>query len=487
MASLLDLSLTELRAALAAGTCSAREAADALLAAAEQGNPALNAYCHLDPERVRARAEAAQSAATGDALLGGLPIGIKDVLNVAGEPCRCASRMLDGYVSLYDATAVARLGQAGGYAAGRLNMDEFAMGSTNENSCYGPVRNPWQLDHVAGGSSGGSAAAVAGGIAWAALGSDTGGSVRQPASFCGVVGLKPGYGRISRYGLTAYASSLDQVGVLTRTVADAALLLQAIAGPDPLDSTSAPVEVPDFRAGLEGGARGLRLGVPAEMLGEGVDPEVRAAVRAAIDRLATEGAEVREVHLPHLGHAIATYYIVAAAEASANLARFDGVRYGARVAGDDPFELYVNSREAGFGPEVKRRILLGTYVLSSGYYDAYYLRAQKARTLICRDFEAAFRDCDALVGPVAPTPAYRLGENDADPLRMYLGDICTVPVNLAGLSALSVPCGISASGLPIGLQLIGPPFAEATLLRLGRAWEQISPTVGRRPAPLPAG
>ena len=484
MPSLSELSLVDLRAALAAGTVSAREVAEDLLSAIARHNPAVNAYCHVEPDVIRARADRAQAAARTPAPLGGVPVGIKDVLNVTGEPCRCGSNILRGYTSPYDATAVERLRAAGGYPAGRLNMDEFAMGSTNENSCYGPVRNPWNLDHVSGGSSGGSAAAVAAGMAWAALGSDTGGSVRQPASFCGVVGIKPGYGRISRYGLTAYASSLDQVGVLARTVRDAALVLESISGHDPRDSTSVPQPVPAFSANLDLGVKGLRLGVPSEMLGAGIDPEVKAAVQAAIAVLAGQGAEIEEIHLPHLEYAIATYYIIAAAEASANLARFDGVRYGARVKGDDPFELYVNSREAGFGPEVKRRILLGTYVLSSGYYDAYYLRAQKVRTLIRRDFDQAFARCDALLGPVSPTPAYKLGANTTDPLQMYLGDICTVPVNLAGLSALSVPCGFSSTGLPIGLQVIGSPFGEDKILRVGQAYEQAAGWSRQKPALL---
>ena len=363
---------------------------------------------------------------------------------------------------------------------GRLNMDEFAMGGSNENSAYGPARNPWDNSRVPGGSSGGSAAAVAGDLAIATLGSDTGGSVRQPASFCGCVGLKPTYGRVSRYGLTAFASSLDQIGPLTKTVQDAALLLQYLGGYDPRDSTSLNLPLaspPTWSENLHG----LRLGVPVEYFAEGLDPEVEQVVRTAIDHCAELGAELVEVSLPHANYAIAAYYIIATAEASANLARFDGVRYGARVDGADPIELYGNTREAGFGPEVKRRIILGTYVLSSGYYDAYYTRAQKVRSLIRQDFQKAFEQVDAIVGPTAPTPAFQIGEKADDPLQMYLGDMYTVPVNLAGNCALSIPCGFSADGLPVGLQIIGKSLDESTLFRVGHAYEQTAGWAGRRP------
>jgi aspartyl-tRNA(Asn)/glutamyl-tRNA(Gln) amidotransferase subunit A len=446
-----------------------------LLAAISDRNPSLNAYVQVDAADALRQAAAADAAraAGGDGPLLGVPLAVKDVLNVEGQPCTCASRILAGYVAPYDATAIARLRAAGALFVGRANMDEFAMGSTCENSCYGPTRNPADPARVAGGSSGGSAAAVAGGLALAALGTDTGGSVRLPASFCGCVGLKPSYGRVSRYGLVAYASSLDQVGPMTRTVADAALLLGAMAGRDPLDSTTLDRPVPDFTAALRDDLKGLRLGLPAEYFVDGMDPEVAAAVKAAVARCRELGAEIVDVHLPHTKYAVATYYILASAEASANLARFDGVRYGHRAAaGDTPIEMYKRTRAEGFGREVQRRIILGTYVLSSGYYDAYYLRAQKVRTLIRRDFEAAFQRCDALLTPVAPTPAYRLGETLDDPLHMYLGDIFTVTANLAGICGLSVPCGRTTAGLPVGLQILGPAFGEECVLRVGHAYEQ---------------
>ncbi len=444
-----------------------------LASAIDRCNPGLNCYIDWDGGEVqKALGGIDPEPRPGAGPLEGVPIGIKDVLNVKDQPCHCASRILEGYISPYDATVVARLRRAGAIPLGRLNMDEFAMGSTNENSAYGPVRNPWNKDHVAGGSSGGAAAAVAAGVAVAALGTDTGGSIRQPAAFCGCVGLKPSYGRVSRYGLTAFASSLDQVGPVTRTVADAATLLQCIAGRDPLDTTSLDVPVPDYTAALGSELGGLKLGLPAEYFADGVDPEVTRAVRAAIDECRRLGAEIIEVQLPHTRYAVATYYIIATAEASANLARFDGVRYGARVAGQDPLDSYQRTRATYFGPEVKRRIILGTYVLSSGYHDAYYLRAQKVRTLIRQDFERVFDQCDALLTPVAPTTAYRLGERIDDPLQMYLGDIFTVTANLAGICGLSVPCGFSTTGLPIGLQILGPALREATILQIGHAYEQ---------------
>jgi aspartyl-tRNA(Asn)/glutamyl-tRNA(Gln) amidotransferase subunit A len=372
---------------------------------------------------------------------------------------------------------------AGAVFLGRTNMDEFAMGSTTENSAYGPTRNPWALEHVAGGSSGGSAAVVAADEALAALGTDTGGSIRQPAAFCGCVGLKPSYGRVSRFGLTAYASSLDQIGPITKTVADAAVLLQALAGHDPLDCTSLAEPVPDYAAAwASGDLRGVRVGLPREYLVAGLDREVAAAVNAAVDVLRARGAVTAEVSLPRTPQAIATYYIIATAEASANLARFDGVRYGHRAAGAaDPLELYGRTRAEGFGAEVKRRIILGTYVLSSGYHDAYYVRAQKVRTVIRREFEEAFRTCDVLVTPVTPAPAGRLGEALADPLQMYLGDIFTVTANLAGICALSVPCGRTAAGLPVGLQILGPALGEERVLRVGHAYEQATEWHRARP------
>ena len=469
------LTVQQAVAGLNAGAFSSVELTRAVLGAITVRNAAINAYVWIDEAdalRQAAAADAARQAGQTGALLG-VPLAIKDVLNVNGQPCTCGSKILKGYTSLYDATAIARLRAAGALLVGRTNMDEFAMGSTTENSAYGPTRNPVAPAYVAGGSSGGSAAAVTGGMALAALGSDTGGSVRQPASFCGCVGLKPSYGRISRYGLVAYASSLDQIGPITHTVADAALLLGVMAGRDPMDATTLDRPVPDYTRALTQDLKRMRLGLPAEYFVDGMDPEVTAAVKGAIARCRELGAEIVDVSLPHTRYAVATYYILAAAEASANLARFDGVRYGFRAAVDgSPIDMYKRTRVEAFGSEVQRRIILGTYVLSSGYYDAYYLRAQKVRTLIRRDFEAAFTQCDALLTPVAPTPAYRLGETMDDPLHMYLGDIFTVTANLAGICGLSVPCGKTAAGLPVGLQVLGPAFGEEKIMRVGHAYER---------------
>jgi aspartyl-tRNA(Asn)/glutamyl-tRNA(Gln) amidotransferase subunit A len=483
MTAAIPQTLAETARWLATGQGSSVDLVQALCEGMERGNSRLNAYIDWDREDAlaqAAQADAARAHGAGSALAG-IPIGIKDVLNVKGQPCRCASRMLAGYISPYDATAIARLRADGALFLGRLNMDEFAMGSSNENSAYGAVLNPWNLAYVPGGSSGGSAAAVAGGLALAALGTDTGGSIRQPAAFCGCVGLKPTYGRISRFGLTAFASSLDQIGPITRTVEDAALLLQVMAGQDSLDSTSLPVPVPDYVAGLSGDLSGMRLGLPKEYFVPGMDPEVEAAVRAAVVQCKALGAEVVDVSLPHTSYAIATYYIIATAEASANLARYDGVRYGAREAGNDPLDMYGKTRATHFGAEVKRRIVLGTFVLSSGYHDAYYLRAQKMRTLIRRDFEQAFQSCDALLTPVAPTTAYPVGERLDDPMKMYLCDIFTVTANLAGICGMSVPCGLSSRSLPIGLQILGPAFGEPAILRVGHAYEQSTPWHAMRP------
>jgi len=473
----------EVAGLLSRGECSAADVTEDLIRAIETHDGAVRAYVHLDPEQALADAHAADvaRAAGDDRPLLGVPLGIKDVLNVRQQPCTCGSRILKGYTALYDATCITKLRDAGVTLLGRLNMDEFAMGSSTENSAYGETRNPWDTGRVAGGSSGGSAAAVAGQLALAAIGSDTGGSIRQPASFCGCVGVKPTYGRVSRYGLVAFASSLDQVGPLTKDVEDAALLLEVLSGRDEMDSTSVDQPVPKYRDALTGDIRGLRLGMPREYFTEGMDPEVEASVRAAIEVCREQGAEIVEVNLPHTEYAIAVYYIIATAEASANLSRFDGVRYGARVPGEDPIDMVGKTREQGFGEEVKRRVILGTYVLSSGYHDAYYLRAQKARTLLRRDFDQAFTRCDAIVAPVAPTAAYRLGEKKADPLQMYLGDILTVPANLAGIPGLSVPCGATTDGLPVGLQILGPAFCEERLLRIAHAYEQASG--GRRPPP----
>ena len=408
--------------------------------------------------------------------LGGIPIGIKDAITVAGQPCQSASLILEGFTAPYDATAVARLRAAGAIPFGRMNMDEFAMGSSTENSAFHPTRNPWDLTRIPGGSSGGSAAAVASGTALATLGSDTGGSIRQPASLCGCVGLKPTYGRVSRYGLIAFASSLDQIGPLTSTVEDSALLLNALAGHDAHDSTSLELPDEDFTAELGHDLKGLRIGIPKEYFVEGIEPGVRNAVEEAIKELVTLGAEPVEISLPHTEYAVAVYYIIATAEASANLARFDSVRYGRRSSeAKDLLSLYQKSRAEGFGLEVKRRIILGTYVLSSGYYDAYYLRAQKVRTLIRRDFDQAFTKVDAIISPTSPETAFRLGEKTDDPLKMYLADIFTIATNLAGICGMSLPCGFSTrdgSELPVGLQLLGRPFGESRLLRIAHAYEQ---------------
>ena len=389
-----------------------------------------------------------------------------------GAPATAGSRILAGYHPPYDATAVARLEAAGAVLLAKLNCDEFAMGSSNENSAYGPVRNPRALDRVPGGSSGGSAAAVAAGFCVASLGTDTGGSIRQPAAFCGVVGLLPTYGRVSRFGLIAFASSLDRIGPFTATVADAATMLQVLAGPDKLDATSATHEIPDYTAALAQPVRGLRIGVPAEYFGEGLDPEIRTAVERTLQSLATEGAEIVPISLPHNPAAIPTYYVLATAEASSNLSRFDGVRFGLRAPeAHNLSSMYRLTRDEGFGPEVKRRILLGTYALSAGYYDAYYRKAQQVRTLIARDFLQAFKLCDVIIGPMTPTPPFKLGEKSDDPVAMYLADIYSVAASLAGICGLSVPCGTTAAGLPIGVQVLAPHFDESTLLRVGHAIE----------------
>ncbi|WP_305041146.1 Asp-tRNA(Asn)/Glu-tRNA(Gln) amidotransferase subunit GatA [Geoalkalibacter sp.] len=484
--SLTELSLHDLQQQLQTRAVSSVELTRAFLSriAATQGQ--VNAFITLCEDQALAAAEAAdRRLAAGDAApLTGLPLAVKDIFNTAGVRTTCASKILADYVAPYDATAVARLKDQGAVLLGKLNMDEFAMGSSNETSAFGAVKNPWNPACVAGGSSGGSAAAVAACQVPASLGTDTGGSIRQPASHCGVVGLKPTYGRVSRYGVIAYASSLDQVGPLARNVADCALLLQAVAGHDPLDSTSVDLAVPDYLAALGEGLAGLRIGLPREYFIAGLDADVQKAVAAAIDVYRGLGAEVVEVSLPHTEYAVACYYLIATAEASSNLARYDGVRYGLRAeAAQGLLDMYMQSRGQGFGAEVKRRIMLGTYALSSGYYDAYYLKAQKVRTLIRRDFLRAFDQCDVLLTPVAPTPAFRLGEKTADPLQMYLSDIFTIPVNLAGTCGLALPCGMSGAGLPIGLQLVGKPFDEATLLRVAHAFEQATDW-HRKTAPL---
>jgi len=454
---------------------SVRELVDAYLEAVDRLDGQVRAYLTVTADLARARArELDDRLARGEPLppLGGLPVALKDNLCTRGVRTTCGSRILEPFVPPYDATAVRRLVEAGAVVLGKTNLDEFAMGSSTENSGFFPTRNPWKLDHVPGGSSGGSAAAVAAGEALAALGSDTGGSIRQPAALCGVVGLKPTYGRVSRYGLVAFASSLDQIGPITLDVRDCALVLQAISGRDPHDSTSVDVPVPDFAAALEGGVEGLRVGVPSEFFGEGLQPEVREAVLQAVRVLEGLGARVEEVTLPTLEYALPTYYLIACAEASSNLARYDGVAYGYRSPrAEDLYTLYARTRAEGFGPEVKRRIMLGTFALSAGYYEGFYKKAQQVRTLVRRDFERCFQRVDVLATPTSPVAGFRLGERTADPLQMYLADVYTIPVNLAGLPGISVPCGF-VDGLPVGLQLVGRPFDEATVLRAAYAYEQ---------------
>ena len=461
---------------LVSGTLNAVDLTEAVLERLAAVEPHVNAYVTVTAEQARQQAaEAADAFARGDVRspLQGIPLAIKDNICIQGVRTTCASRILEHFVPPYDATVMQRLQAAGAVMIGKANMDEFAMGSSTETSYFAPTRNPWgNGEYVPGGSSGGPAAAVSAGLCAAALGSDTGGSIRQPAAMTGVVGLKPTYGRVSRFGLVAFASSLDQIGPLTQDVHDAALLLQAIAGHDARDSTSADAAVPDYNAALGRGVAGLKLGVPREYFVAGMDAEVEASVRAGIDVLEREGADIVEVSLPHTPYAVATYYILANAEASANLARYDGVRFGFRAAepADLP-DMYMRTRAEGFGAEVKRRIMLGTYVLSSGYYDAYYKKAQQVRTLFRQDFQRAFSNCDALVTPVSPIPAFRLGERLDDPLQMYLADIFTIPMNLAGLPALSIPCGLTTDKLPIGLQIAAPPFREDMLLQIGAAFE----------------
>jgi aspartyl-tRNA(Asn)/glutamyl-tRNA(Gln) amidotransferase subunit A len=471
--SLATSTIAHLRQRLKAGEITPRDIVQDVAKAIEARNGELGAYLSYDTEAALKEADQADQSLP----LGGIPIGIKDNLNVTGQPCTCASKFLaENYTAPYDAGAIQKLRQGGAVPLGRLNMDEFAMGSTTENSALGTTRNPRDTRRVPGGSSGGSAAAVAGDIAIAALGSDTGGSIRQPAAFCGCVGLKPTYGRVSRFGLVAFASSLDQVGPITKTVEDAALLLNHLCGKDDRDSTSLNVEVPDFTSGIGKDIKGLRIGLPKEYFIDGTHAGVSAAVNAAIQKLESLGAIIEQISLPHTELGVATYYVLAPAEASANLARFDGVRYGHRSSSaSDLMEHYLKSRSEGFGPEVKRRILLGTYMLSSGYYDAYYLRAQKARTLIRNDFTEAFSKVDVIVSPTSPAPAHKLGELKDNPLAAYLEDVFTIPVNLAGLPGISVPCGdveLDGVKLPVGLQLIGKPLDEVTLLRAAHAYEQ---------------
>jgi aspartyl-tRNA(Asn)/glutamyl-tRNA(Gln) amidotransferase subunit A len=473
-----QLTISELAAKLSRREVSSREVVQACLDQINRVEGKIHAFISYDAADALAQADAADkvlasSERNPDRPLLGVPIGIKDVLVVKGHRLNCGSKILGNFVAPYDATAIQKLRAAGAVIFGRLNMDEFAMGSSTENSAFGVTRNPWDTARIPGGSSGGSAAAVAADECIASLGTDTGGSIRQPAALCGVVGMKPSYGRISRYGLVAFASSLDQIGPFTKNVRDTALLLEAMSGVDSCDSTSVPQPVPHYAANLDGGIKGLKLGLPKEYMIGGLDPEVKKAVDTAVKQLEKLGAEILEVSLPHTDYAVATYYIIATAEASANLARFDGVRYGARIDGADPIEMYGKTRGAGFGAEVKRRIILGTYVLSSGYYDAYYLRAQKVRTLIRNDFLEAFKKVDAIVTPTTPTAAFKIGEKSDDPLQMYLSDIFTISCNLAGICGLSLPCGFTKSPkLPIGLQLLGKPFGEETILKIAHAYEQ---------------
>jgi aspartyl-tRNA(Asn)/glutamyl-tRNA(Gln) amidotransferase subunit A len=472
---LFDLTLHELHAKLKSKEVSSREATSAMLDRIAELEPRINAFITVTPERALAEAEAAdRRIAAGDAdVLTGIPLAVKDIFLTEGTLTTCGSRILNNFIPPYSATSFEKLKQRGMVLLGKLNQDEFAMGSSNESSASGPCRNPWNTDCIPGGSSGGSAAAIAARQATVTLGTDTGGSIRQPASHCGCVGLKPTYGRVSRYGVIAYASSLDQVGPLTRDVTDCAIMLGALAGHDHKDSTSVNRPVPDYQAALTNDIRGLRIGLPREYFIEGLDPDVQASMDRAIETYRRLGAEFTEISLPHTDYAVASYYLIATAEASANLARYDGVRFGHRAQqAEGLMEMYSRSRSQGFGNEVKRRIMLGTYALSSGYYDAYYLKAQKVRTLIMADFIQAFEGVDLILTPVAPTPAFRIGEKVNDPLQMYLSDIFTIPVNLAGTCAMSLPAGISGEGLPIGVQLIGKPFGEETILRAAHAFEQ---------------
>jgi aspartyl-tRNA(Asn)/glutamyl-tRNA(Gln) amidotransferase subunit A len=467
----------KIRDAVNAGELSARDVAKAALKRIEEVDAQLGIFLAVEPDMVLARADEVDRSVKQRSLpLAGIPIAVKDNICTRHLRTTCGSRILENYISPYNATVIDRLESAGAIVIGKTNCDEFAMGSSTENSAFKVTRNPYDLDRVSGGSSGGSAVAVAAGVAPLALGSETGGSVRQPASFCNVVGMKPTYGRVSRYGLVAYASSLDCISPFGNSPGDVALLLSHIAGRDELDSTSAPVAVPDYFSNLNQPVRGMRLGVPKEFFGEGLDPEVKSIIESAIRNAGSLGCEVVDVSLPHTRYAIADYYIIAAAEASSNLARYDGVRYGFRIPDPENLaDMYKRTRSVGFGAEVKRRIMIGTYALSSGYYDAYYGRAMKVRTLIKRDYDAAFEKVDALLSPVSPTPAFKIGEKISDPLSMYLSDIYTVTANLAGIPSLSIPAGFTQKGLPIGLQILANQFQEGTLLRLAEAYGQAFP------------
>ncbi|HXW83320.1 MAG TPA: Asp-tRNA(Asn)/Glu-tRNA(Gln) amidotransferase subunit GatA [Candidatus Binataceae bacterium] len=483
MSELNTLTIADAAARLRRREFSSVELTRACLARIETLEPRLNAFITVTPDQALAQAETAdQRLRSADApALCGIPLGIKDIYCTKGVRTTCASKILGSFVPPFDATVIARLRDEGAVFVGKCNLDEFAMGSSTENSAFGPTHNPHDLERVAGGSSGGSAAAVAADECLGSLGTDTGGSIRLPASFCGLVGIKPTYSRVSRFGVVAYASSLDQVGPFAKTVRDAAILLRTLAGHDPLDSTCANRPVPDYERALSGDIKGLEIGVPKEYFVEGMDPAVERSVREALKKFESLGASLVEVSLPHTSYAIAAYYLVATAEASANLARYDGMRYGLRVNAEDHIAMYELSRAAGFGAEVKRRIMLGTFALSAGYYDAYYLKGMKVRTLIRQDFERAFESCDVIVAPVAPTTAFKLGEKLADPLTMYLSDIFTISVNLAGLPGLALPCGYDAQGLPVGMQLIGPPFSEEELFRAADAYQRSGACAIRKP------
>ncbi|HEU5190163.1 MAG TPA: Asp-tRNA(Asn)/Glu-tRNA(Gln) amidotransferase subunit GatA [Methylomirabilota bacterium] len=479
------LSIEALGARFRDGSATPSAAARDYLARIEALDPKVRAFMTVTPDVALAQAAEADArfeAGAPRGSLDGVPIALKDVLCTRGIRTACGSKILERFVPPYDATVVRRLQEAGTVLLGKLNMDEFAMGSSTENSAFFTTRNPWDLGRVPGGSSGGSAAAVAADLAAATFGTDTGGSIRQPAAFCGNVGLKPTYGRVSRYGLVAFASSLDQIGPFTKTVADAALVLRVIAGADPMDSTAAVVPVPDYRAALAGGVAGLRIGIPREYFIDGMDPEVERAVRAAVDVLRGLGAKTEEVSLPHTEYGLAAYYLIGPAEASSNLARYDGVKYGLRLPGArDVIEMESRTRAAGFGREVKRRIMLGTYALSAGYYDAYYGQALRVRTLVARDFQTAFQTVDAIVAPTTPGVAFKIGEKE-DPLQMYLNDVFTIPTSLAGLPGVSLPAGFTLAGLPIGLQVIGKAYDEATVLRVAHAYERATDWHARKPA-----
>lgn len=484
MTQLTDLSLTEALHKLDAREISSVELTQAHLAQIERLDPQVRAFLTVTAELALKQAEAADALrARGETRpLLGIPLAIKDVITTKDVETTAGSKILKGYVPIFNATVIERLLEAGMVLLGKLNMDEFAMGSSTENSGYFNTRNPWDLERVPGGSSGGSGAAVAARMAMGSLGTDTGGSIRLPGAFCGLAAVKPSYGRVSRYGLIAYGSSLDQAGPLARTVEDAARILQVIAGPDPLDSTTLPAPVPNYVAALEGGVKGLRIGLPREYFGEGLEPDVENAVMEAVAFLQSMGAQVVDVNLPHTKYGLATYYIIATSEASANLARFDGVRFGLRVDKGDLLETYKATRSAGFGDEVKRRIMLGTYALSAGYYDAWYGKAQAVRTLIKRDYEQAFQAVDVLCAPITPTTAFKFGDHTADPLAMYLADVMTITANLAGICGLSVPCGFDRQGLPIGLQILGPSLAEDRIMRVAHTYEQAHDWHTRRPA-----